>query len=517
MKIHNSIRSFTGCTRLQSRVPSIFIALALPFCSSAQALPPLQLRPCAMAAPDGLAGPFDTVVHGFSHRYNPPDICAAYGVDALHNEGWTGQGQTIVVVDPYGSPTVLQDLQVFSSTYGLPAPNLTIIYPDGQPTLNSTAKLSAAFETCLDLQWAHAIAPDANLVLIASNPDETQGVQGFPSMFKGIQYAISNYPGSPISQSFAVTEQSFSGSTNLQAADLVQVARFDAIYQQAIAAGCTPLAASGDWGTANPVKQAYQNGTGAKSSDAYPFPTVSWPASSPWVTAVGGTWLQYHWQWDPGTNYSAFLALVGADSDAYNTNNPLLIAFMNYDTTADRVETVWREDWTLVLETGHGQNNGVTGGGLSAIYPTPSWQSGLPTSLTQGARALPDVSWNAASDGSAHVYCSQANGWNGASGTSVATPQIAGVVALVNQMRASMGKGPIGHLAPKLYQLPASDFNDIVPQTFGSGANAITLQDNFRFGYTVPGLPVTVGYDLTTGLGSPKAYSFAHDLATMFP
>jgi subtilase family serine protease len=140
----------------------------------------------------------------------------------------------------------------------------------------------------------------------------------------------------------------------------------------------------------------------------------------------------------------------------------------------------------------------------------------LPISLTQGARAVPDVSWNAASDGSAHVYWS-GGGWFGASGTSVATPQIAGVVALVNQMRASMGKGPIGHLAPKLYQLPASDFNDIVPQTFGSGTNAITLQDNFRDFYTVPGLPTTLGYDLTTGLGSPKAYSLVHDLAAMFP
>ena len=517
MKYQNSIHPFTGCIFVQAALLSFLITLSLPFCCPAQALPPLQLRPCAVAMPDGLAGPFDPVVHGFSHRYNPPDICAAYGVDALHAEGWTGKGQTIVVVDPYGSPTALQDLQTFSTTYGLADPDLTIIYPDGQPTLNTTEKLSSAFETCLDLQWAHAIAPDAKLVLIAANPNETEGLQGFPSMFRGIQYAIANYPGSPISQSFAVTEQSFSGSTNLQAADLVQVAKFDAVYQQAIAAGCTPLAASGDWGTANPVKQGFQNGGGTKSLDAYPFQTVSWPASSPWVTAVGGTWLQYHWRWDPGTNFSAFLALSGAGADAYNNDNPLLITFMSWDPTVDRVEAVWREDWPTVLNGCGVLSQNVTGGGLSAIYPTPAWQAGLPSNLTQGARAIPDVSWSAASDGSAHVYCSQAAGWNGAAGTSVATPQIAGVVALVNQMRASMGKGPIGHLAPKLYQLPASDFNDIVPQTFGSGANAITLQDNFRYCYSVPGLPTTAGYDLTTGLGSPKAYNLAHDLATMFP
>jgi len=77
-----------------------------------------------------------------------------------------------------------------------------------------------AFETSLDLQWAHAIAPDAKLVLIAANPAETEGVQGFPSMFIGEQMAVSRFPGSVISQSFAVTEESFHGGAS------VQVARF---------------------------------------------------------------------------------------------------------------------------------------------------------------------------------------------------------------------------------------------------------------------------------------------------
>jgi subtilase family serine protease len=441
------------------------------------------------------------------------DICAAYGVDALHNEGWTGKGQTIVVVASYGSPSALQDLQVFSSAFGLPAPDLAIIYPDGQPTLDSNTKLGWAVETSLDLEWAHAIAPDAKLVLIAANPGETEGVQGFPGMFKGIQCAISNYPGSPISQSFAATEQSFSGSTNLRTADLIQMGKYEAIYQQAIGAGCTPLAASGDYGTANPVKQSF----GDKSSDFYPYPTVSWPASSPSVTAVGGTWLQYHWRWDPQTNFMAYLGLANCGCDRLASD--LFQAFLAWDGTADRVEAVWRDDPVDPFNT-----KNVTGGGLSAVFPTPSWQTNLPANLTQGARALPDVCWNAAVDGGVLVYCSFAGGyqpnvggWLDVSGTSASTPQIAGLVALINQVRASLSKGPIGHLAPKLYQLPASDFNDIVPVTFGSGTNAVTLDDNTRFGSGVPGWPCTVGYDLTTGLGSPKAYNFVHDLATMFP
>src|SRR5207247_4197436 len=134
------------------------------------------------------------------------------GVDKLHAQGITGKGQTIVIVDSYGSPTALQDLQFFSSTFGLPQPNLKIIYPTGTPTYSKSMhgiQAGWAFETSLDLQWAHAMAPDAKLVLIAANPAETEGVQGFPSMFKGEQYAIAHYPGSVISQSFAVTEQSF--------------------------------------------------------------------------------------------------------------------------------------------------------------------------------------------------------------------------------------------------------------------------------------------------------------------
>jgi subtilase family serine protease len=109
------------------------------------------------------------------------------------------------------------------------------------------------------------------------------------------------------------------------------------------------------------------------------------------------------------------------------------------------------------------------------------------------------------------------NRWLDVGGTSAATPQMAGVVALANQLRAAGGKVPVGHLAPALYQLPAADFNDIVPQTFGSGANAVTVGDNLRYGFSVPALPTTAGYDLTTGLGSPKAYSLVHDLATLIP
>jgi subtilase family serine protease len=295
-----------ACACLQS----VTIALAVAAGASPQKLHPIageiQLRPAAIShsvaqsAPSDLYGP-----NNILHAYSPADMCAAYGVDQLHAEGWTGKGQTIVIVDSYGSPTALQDLQSFSAYYGLAAPDLTIVYVDGKPTYNARAlnsyETGAADETSLDLQWAHVIAPDAKLVLLVTNPGETEGVQGIPSILRGIQYSVHQYPGSPISQSFAATEQGFAGA----AATLLQ--QFEVVYQQADAAGCTPLAAAGDWGTANGVKQIL----GTKSSDVYPIQTVCWPASSPSVTAVGGTWLQYHWRWDPQATLADVLALGG--------------------------------------------------------------------------------------------------------------------------------------------------------------------------------------------------------------
>src|SRR2546425_7504423 len=357
----------------------------------------LQFVPLIAVAPDeptrfGAASPACTTpapvrTSAFVHCYTPTDIKTAYGVNGLHAEGTTGTGQTIVIVDSYGTLTALQDLQFFSTTFGLPEPDLTIIHPTGTPTFsNSMHGIQAGWaeETSLDLQWAHAMAPDAKLVLIAANPAETEGVQGFPSMFKGEQFAVAQYPGSVISQSFAVTEQSFN------AAAMQQVALFDQVYQQAVANHVTVVSASGDSGTANVDKQGR----------VYPFPTAQWPASDPLVTAAGGTWLQYGWTWNPASpTDESFLTTPGS-----------------------RTEAVWNEPFLPA----------ATGGGRSVLYTTPSFQSGISQGLLNGRRGLPDLSWNAAVDGGALVYTSFGGvrvGWHIIGGTSASTPQLAAMVA----------------------------------------------------------------------------------------
>jgi subtilase family serine protease len=148
--------------------------------------PVIPGQPAVSLAPDGTTwGPF--------HAYAPADLCAAYGVDQLHAEGLLGQGQTIVLTEWYGSPTALEDLQAFSQAFGLPAPDLTVLYPNGVPTYSSMKadyRNGWAGETSLDLQWAHAIAPCARLVMIVANGGGIE-VSG---MFKGIASAVQQYP-----------------------------------------------------------------------------------------------------------------------------------------------------------------------------------------------------------------------------------------------------------------------------------------------------------------------------------
>jgi subtilase family serine protease len=129
---------------------------------------------------------------------------------------------------------------------------------------------------------------------------------------------------------------------------------------------------------------------------------------------------------------------------------------------------------------------------------------------------VPDSAWNAAVNGGVLVYMSAqasgspAPGFLLVGGTSAASPQLAGLIALTNQLRQqNFGKQPIGYLNPILYGLPAGDFNDTVPQTFG----IVTLDNNAEAGSGIPGFITTPGWDLTTGFGSPKAYQFVHGLA----
>jgi subtilase family serine protease len=432
------------------------------------------------------------------HCYTPADIAAAYGVDKLHAAGNMGQNQTIVLVDSYGSPTAAHDIKFFHDTFfpTLPPANFDEWYPFGNPTTNYVCSkdrglsgpCSAASwseEATLDIEWAYAIAPKAHIVLLATPPAETLGVPGLPNMFKAMQMAIDRYPaGTIFSQSFGLAEQTFGGAA------LNQMSDFNQTYQNGEAKGDSFLAASGDQGNGG-------NDKTHKLSGVYSTTVVGFPAISSDVTAVGGTQLMFGWT----------LAATSTDP----------LAFVNGGNT----EALWNECGLF------GGGNCVTGGGVSSFFAAPSYQSAQ-HGINGGARSIPDLSWSAAVNGGALTYITAypaaiRSGWHIIGGTSAASPQMAGVIALAETARASLGKKPLGNLGPHIYALgnadagaPNSSFNgngtsnfrDIVPQTFGT----LTLDNNQ---WTDPAAPYFAlpGYDLTTGFGSPHADVFVKGLA----
>lgn len=381
--------------------------------------------------------------------YDPQQFRQAYGLAPLGKQGSTGKGQTIVIIESFGSPTALSDLQQFDKDYGVPdPPSFKELAPFGSVPFDPTNpdQLGWAAETSLDVQWAHAMAPDAGIVVLTSTVSETAGVQGLPQFLQLEQYAASHHLGQIISQSWGTPENTLftpDGQTVMQ--------EFNQFYQQAALQNITVLSSTGDSGVFN----TDLNGS------PYSYPTVSFPASSPWVTAVGGTSLY-------------------ADTNG------------NYQN-----ETVWNT---------HG---GATGGGISQEFAEPSYQKLLPQSdqqLLNGQRGLPDVALNAGAP--VPVYMgffptSRNDGYRIGGGTSLSAPAWAGIVADADQ---NVGQ-PLGFLNPLLYRLGlnqatyARDFHDIT--TGNNSLNGIT------------GYQATPGWDATTGWGTPIAQQLFQDLQNL--
>jgi subtilase family serine protease len=191
--------------------------------------------------------------------YTPAEIRTGYDVP----DSATGAGQTIVIVDAYGSPTIRSDLATFDAVMGLPDPTLNIIYPGGSPTFNPRQhhmQVDWAFETSLDVEWSHALAPAAtiDLVIAANNAGNV--------LNNAQNYAVSHHLGNVMSLSFGIPEGDLKGNSGQQA-------QAQAIYQQALAENMTVLSSSGDDGASN----------------GFDFVNAGFPASDPLVTSVGGT------------------------------------------------------------------------------------------------------------------------------------------------------------------------------------------------------------------------------------
>lgn len=203
--------------------------------------------------------------------YSPQEMYNAYGLNPLIQQGYNGKGQTIIVVVPFGSPTIQQDLLSFDQGYVLaPPPSFKLVTPFGTKPYNpkNANRVNWATETTLDVEWSHALAPGANIVLV------TTPSANLSQLLQAEQYALANHLGQIISQSWAVTENTLFNPSGIHL-----MKSFDAFYQQAAADNVTVFSATGDTGAANPDN----------NGKYYPFATVNFPASDPNLTAVGGT------------------------------------------------------------------------------------------------------------------------------------------------------------------------------------------------------------------------------------
>ena len=397
--------------------------------------------------------------------YDPAQIETAYNEQPLFTHGITGRGQTIVIVDSFGSPTIKSDLATFDKQTGLPAPpSFKIIQPAGAvPPYDPTngAMVSWAGETTLDVEWSHSIAPGASIVLAETPVAETEGTAGFPQIVKAENYVINHHLGQVISQSFAATEQTFPTAQSLL--------KLRSAYINAYFHRVTVLAGSGDWGSTG-----YSNVAGTL---LYTHPAVNWPASDPLVTGVGGTQLS-----------------------------------LNAAGQRTAPDMVWNDTYNTALQEvffgNPGPNALAAGGGKSVIFPRPYYQNGV-ANVVGSARGVPDISMSAACSGLVVTYQSFAPstpGWYVVCGTSEATPLFAGIVALADQVAGHS----LGLINPALYFLSAVHAPGLVDVTQGN--NTVSFTQNGKL-HTVPGFSAGPGYDLASGVGTVNAALFVPELA----
>ena len=420
--------------------------------------------------------------------YQPAEVQAAYGLNPLYQAGLDGSGETIVIVDAFGSDTIAEDADAFSFIYGLPRitpENFQIVKAPGLANNPLGPARNWTLETTLDVEWAHAMAPGAKIVLVTATDRA--------SLDEAVNLAVVRHLGNTISNSWSTIE----GLGNP-----AQLSRMERILQQAAVQGIDANFASGDFGD---------------EVSRVGFASVDYPASSTFATGIGGT----------------SLALNADNSIAFQTgwgNNLTRIAETNALGNAPVIPP-------LLLGF-----QGGAGGGASLTFAKPAFQSGL----TGTTRQVPDVSMLAdpftgvefieTIDGQLSVGV--------IGGTSLATPLFSGVMALAAQKNGHAG---LGQAAPLLYGLPGGAVADVAPfSSAGNVTGATTVNGSMKdltaselaapLGNTTgfysalynspfstrwfvltlgtdSSLVVTPGWDNVTGLGTPNGAAFVNAIA----
>jgi subtilase family serine protease len=460
--VAGDIQAVVGLNDLAIPKPA---GLARPAGTDPRLAAPSQPQPnVASGGPHPCPSATDAANAGGGTGYTADTIAAAYRFSSLYGVGDLGAGQTVALYElaPYNSA----DIADYQSCYGTSAA-VTNVAVDGGPE----ADPSGATEAELDIEQAVGLAPGAR-ILVYEAPNTEAG-------------AIDNYA-AIVSQDRAGVVSSSWGSCEptARSGGLGPIDAENTLLEEAAAQGQSVYAASGDSGSAA-CAQA-MTGDGLAVED---------PSSQPFATGVGGTTL--------------FTTKMG-QPDLWSPGQPL-------------EESVWN-DGSTILST-----PGASAGGISEIWPMPAYQAGAPHSVgvinpnSSGApcgqapdcREVPDVS----ADGdplSGYVVFESGTlgpGWEVLGGTSAAAPLWAAYTALVNDYPACRGV-KVGFVNPALYRIAGSAYaNNISDVTLASPITGAANNDALG---TNGGLyPVTSGYDMATGLGTPISPTLANSLCTI--
>ncbi len=398
--------------------------------------------------------------------YDPYQMRRAYQIDTLINAGYDGTGHTIVIVDAFQNPNLTNQVAFFNAFYSLPAISLTQYAPDGlTPFVVGDPNMTGwAEEISLDVEWAHAIAPGARIVLVLAKSNQDADI------LSALKYAVDNNLGDVISMSFGENES---------CVDPDILSGYHDVFAAATQKNITLFASSADQGAA---LQTCDGNSWVKA--------VSSPASDPLVTGVGGTELR-------AAGYC--LTSLGCNP---NTNPP----FGTWQS-----EIVWNEglpfgDFGNVF----GFGTLSTGGGFSVLFDEPPYQQGTIHGGKQ--RAVPDVAYNGAVLHGVLTYLAIPGiptGFYRFGGTSAGSPQWAAIAAIANQKAGAR----LGFLNSAIYQIGkvnkayAASFHDIT-----DGTNSAVEFDSLNHPVTVIGFDAGIGWDATTGTGSPISSNLVDDL-----
>jgi kumamolisin len=316
---------------------------------------------------------------GGSTSFDPTQIAKLYNFPS-----GTGQGECIAIVE-LGGGYRTTDLKTYFTHLGLTGPKVSAVSVDHGKNHATGDPNGPDGEVMLDIEVAGAVAPGAHIVVyFAPNTDA-----GFLDAITTAAHDTVNKP-SVISISWGGPESSWTQQA---------LTAFDSAFQAAAAMGITVLAASGDNGSSDGVNDGQDH--------------VDFPASSPYVTACGGTNVQ---------------ASAAAITD----------------------ETVWND----------GAQGGAGGGGVSAFFDLPTWQANLSVTSSAGAtnpltkRGVPDIAGDADPFSGYNVRVDGHDTVIG--GTSAVAPLWAGLITLINAQKGS----PVGYINPTLYK-NATALNDV--------------------------------------------------------